>query len=404
MVLFIVGAIVGLGLLLFLLIKFIDGNQGYWTKENVHQVHGGSLYGMWDRFLFRILLHENDRLLYNALKKKKTGLKFGGTTLFRHPMLYVLDLDLVKNILVKDFDHFTNRRGIDFGDPEFDKMLFNMVNQEWKDLRATMSPTFTTSKIKRMFGVFNESGEKMVNFLNQEIRKNGPEIDLRSVCGKYTMDVIASAAFGVDSQNFENENSPFASNARKFQDTFGKTLMLKFMLLLLFPGLAKKFQMSIFNKEALGFLGGVIRESIRRRKENGERRNDFLQLMIEAQGETNSEIEHSEDAQDQYDKDAQLDLKKVNKTKLTDELVIAQCNLFFVAGFDTTESLLMWASYELALHPQIQQKLYDDLRSATSNGNKKELTYEGLNQIEYLDMVVSGEIRTLFVPIQLEKI
>jgi len=85
-------------------------------------------------------------------------------------MLFILDLDLIKNVLVKDFDHFMNRRGIEFSDEKFDKMLFNMINQDWKDLRATMSPTFTTSKLKRMFGVFNESAEKMVKFLEKEIK------------------------------------------------------------------------------------------------------------------------------------------------------------------------------------------------------------------------------------------
>jgi len=94
-----------------------------------------------------------------------------------------------------------------------------------------------------------------------------------------------------------------------------------------------------------------------------------------------------------YDRDAQLDLKKVNKAKLTDELLIAQCNLFFVAGFDATETLLMWASYELALQPDLQEKLYDELRLAT-NGNKDELSYDTINRIDYLDMVVSGKCTT----------
>lgn len=182
----ILGTVVGIILLGLLILKYIDGNKDYWAKQNIYQVDYSQVFKLVDRLLFRIPFQDQDLNLYKAFKKVE-GLKYGGTLLFRHPILYVWDPELIKSILVKDFDHFINRRGIEFSDPKFQEMLFNMVNQEWKDMRTTMTPTFTTSKIKRMFGIFNESSDKMTKFLKKEIDRNGPEIEVRGVCGRYTM-------------------------------------------------------------------------------------------------------------------------------------------------------------------------------------------------------------------------
>jgi len=110
------------------------------------------------------------------------------------------------------------------------------------------------------------------------------------------MDVIASAAFGVDSQNFENINSAFAVNARPLQDNLSKFIMFKFMIMILLPSLAKKMKLALFNAEAMDFLESIVKESIRRRKENGEKRNNFLQLLLEAQDEISGELTQSRDS------------------------------------------------------------------------------------------------------------
>jgi cytochrome P450 family 9 len=67
----------------------------------------------------------------------------------------------------------------------------------------------------------------------------------------------------------------------------------------------------------------------------------------------------------------------------------AQAVLFFLAGFDTTSALLCFAAHQLAVHPDIQSRLQDeiDITLKESEGN---LTYEAVHSMKYLDMVVSG--------------
>lgn len=79
---------------------------------------------------------------------KKKGAKLGGTYLFFHPHYVVTDLDLIKKMLISDFDHFVNRGLFEYkeGRDSMNAHLFNIEDQEWKTLRTKLSPTFTSGK------------------------------------------------------------------------------------------------------------------------------------------------------------------------------------------------------------------------------------------------------------------
>jgi hypothetical protein len=51
---------------------------------------------------------------------------------------------------------------------------------------------------------------------------------------------------------------------------------------------------------------------------------------------------------------------------------------------------MCFALYELAMHPDVQTKLRAEIMQ-NLNKNNGQLTYEGIQEMVYLDMVVSGE-------------
>lgn len=81
--------------------------------------------------------------------------------------------------------------------------------------------------------------------------------------------------------------------------------------------------------------------------------------------------------------------KQVN---LTIKEMAAQSFVFIIAGFETSASVLTSCFYELAINQDIQKKLTDELDSA---GN--DITYDVLQQLPYLEMVVCGKIIYFFM-------
>ena len=72
---------------------------------------------------------------------------------------------------------------------------------------------------------------------------------------------------------------------------------------------------------------------------------------------------------------------------------MAQALTFLLAGFETSASTLSFALYELALHPEIQQNLRAEILQVLSK-HDGQLTYDGIQDMSYLDRVLSGEGRT----------
>jgi len=79
----------------------------------------------------------------------------------RRPGFVVTDPEIVKNILVKDFDKFRNR-------PEFVKLnppLSDGVgfarDDQWRRIRAIITPTFSTSKLKQIAPIVEASVEQL---------------------------------------------------------------------------------------------------------------------------------------------------------------------------------------------------------------------------------------------------
>lgn len=74
--------------------------------------------------------------------------------------------------------------------------------------------------------------------------------------------------------------------------------------------------------------------------------------------------------------------------KWEDDDLTAQAVIFLFAGFDTSSTLMCFMYHELALNPDVQKKLQKEIDEVRNN-NKK-ITYEVIQNMKYLDMVVSG--------------
>lgn len=70
--------------------------------------------------------------------------------------------------------------------------------------------------------------------------------------------------------------------------------------------------------------------------------------------------------------------------------ISSQAVSFFSAGHETTSSTISFALYEMAMNQDVQKCLRDEIRAVISKYGG--ITYEGIKEMTYLEMVFSGKL------------
>jgi len=263
---------------LFYIYWYISKKENYWKERGFHHITSKELGTTILSAFKNTHVTKVDAKVYNILKSKQQS--FAGIMEFTTPVFFVKDLELVRHIFVKDFDHFVDHRG--FGQDYWsEKMLFFMRGDPWKLMRTKMTPTFTTGKIRRMFVIIENCGQRLIVFLQSKIEVNST-VDFIEAYGKYTADVISSAAFGLESGAFREKKSVFEKMGEKLAFTFSVKQIVQPLILLHAPIVAKWMKLTIFDTLACKFFQETIQRAIQHRQSSGQKKEDFLQIMLEA--------------------------------------------------------------------------------------------------------------------------
>nr|AIL94151.1 cytochrome P450 CYP3026A3 [Tigriopus japonicus] len=328
--------------------------------------------------------------------------KFYGNYIFGAPNLMICDPEMAKQIMVKDFDHFVNRQAEDFiklleGGHFVDQVWANQMTalqgDKWKNTRATFTPIFTAGKLKGMIKFMHEVTNDLVKSVDQEA-KTGKAFDLKEKFGKFSMDTIATCAFGVNAKSFEDDKSTFAMNARAvFRNSRWDVLRI---IMALLPGgkeFLNFFGSPINKKHVTLFFYDIIRGTIEHRMKTKTRRNDLVDLMIDAM-KADTPPEEDKDTEGQFDQDAKLNHKVVSK-QMDEITMVATALVILVAGYDTTAQTMAITSYFLARNPDIQEKLYQEIMECVGEikNEKGHPDYNQIQSLPYLDMVLHETLR-----------
>ena len=98
------------------------------------------------------------------------GMPYVGIFFFNQPALLISDLNIVKDILVKDSYEYFMDRIVDMDeniDPMGGKNMFSLKGEKWRFMRSKMTPTFTSVKMKNMLPLVQFCGEQLVSCLDR---------------------------------------------------------------------------------------------------------------------------------------------------------------------------------------------------------------------------------------------
>lgn len=362
--------LVFLSVLVIIFVFYVKRSFAYWKKRGVPYVKPSFPFGNFGNpAIFNV--HAAEKLQKYYCELKSQGHKHGGCYILTSPSYIALDPDLIKNIMQKDFHYFMSR-GVYYNEEQdpLSAHLFAIEGEKWKSIRHKMTPTFTSGKMKMMFQILSDCSQELEKAMKSYCERN-EAVSIKDVLQSFAMDVIGSCAFGLDCNSFNNPDAQFVKMGKRLfihsaRDKFNRIFGFAF------PNIARRLGITVTPKETSEFYLDVVNQTVRYREENKVVRKDFMQILI--------------------------DLKN-NQEALTVNEVAAQAFAFFLAGFETSSTTMTYCLFALSENQDIQERVRDEVRNVLEL-HDGQLTYEGVQEMKYMDQVLEGKGKGILIRIR----
>lgn len=177
---------------------------------------------------------------------------------------------------------------------------------------------------------------------------------------------LGNCAFGVDTDSLQNPEIDFRIYGDRIITPNLRNGMRLAVPLFIPHSILRAFNFRPLDPKASDFYQETVLSTIQYREDNNITRSDFMDLLIKMKNSTNEE------------------------NKLSTNEIIGQCFIFYLAGFETSSTTLTFATFEIAQNQYVQKRVRDEISRVLSKHNN-EVTYEAVQEMEYLDQVVCGK-------------
>ncbi|TNN41244.1 Thromboxane-A synthase [Liparis tanakae] len=257
------------------------------------------------------------------------------------------------------------RQTLRFATKPMTDCLLMLRDEQWKRVRSILTPSFSSAKLKEMVPLINTATDALMRNLNVAA-ESGEAFDIH------------------------------------------KPIVLFFMA---FPFITAPLARLVPNKRRdtmNQFFINSIQKIMKQREEQPaeQRRRDFLQLMLDARtSKEGVSLEHFDAANPAGDPQSEPSAsdpvdrlppqepssRRPKKKMITEDEIVGQAFVFLLAGYETSSSALAFTCYLLAIHPECQSKVQQEVDEFYTKHESPD--YTNVQELKYLDMVLSETLR-----------
>jgi len=302
---------------------------------------------MWNT---RPFLKNRAEFLYNMWER------YGDVSRFRLGPFYVHfvnDPELVQQVLVSKAASFRKTFATRLAGKMLGRGLLVNEGDHHKRQRRLISPSFSRQRIATYAG---EMGAAVEEFRDEWT--DGRQVDMMTEMMRITLIIAGRTLFNVDSK----EDARHITEAMEVFLTLVDRLVNPFMAVL--NNMPTESNRRV--RRARENLDALIYRLINERRASGEDRGDLLSAMLAAQDDDG------------------------DGTGMPDEQIRDEMVTLFIAGHETTANVLTWTWGLLAQHPEVMERLCDEV-DTTLNGRIP--TAEDMPNLEYTRRVVAESMR-----------
>uniref|UniRef100_A0A8C5MUY1 Cytochrome P450 n=1 Tax=Leptobrachium leishanense TaxID=445787 RepID=A0A8C5MUY1_9ANUR len=248
--------------------------------------------------------------------------------------------------------------------------------EKWGQHRRLLTPAFHFDILKNYVKIFSQSADIMHNKW-RKLAANGPiSLDMFEHVSLMTLDSLLKCTFSYDSDCQEKSSDYIAAIYELSYLVVQRNEYLPHHIDFLYKLSAngRRFQKAC--KIVHGFTAGVVQQRKEALKDKG-----LKEWIKSKQGKTKDFI------------DILLLSRDDDGNQLSDEEMRDEVDTFMFEGHDTTASGLSWILYNLARHPEYQEKCRVEIRELIHGRDNEELDWDDLSQLTFTTMCIKESLR-----------
>nr|AIJ00766.1 P450 CYP6 family protein 6 [Plutella xylostella] len=370
-------------IILLLIYYWFERKSNYWKRRHVKYLTPIPFVGNYSAYIFqKKTIGETVRNICQKMPEEPLIGAFYGT----EPVLIVQDPEYIKLVTTTDFYYFNGREVSDHIHKEIlTRNLFFTYGDNWNLFRKNLAPFFSLGNMKNMFPLIKEHSKSLDQLLESETR-TGDLLDARHLMMRYTLDCICSCSLGMDPKALSSTDSdhPFIKVGHMiFLNTISRGIQTVFRAI--WPSIFYALGFKIFPLHITNFFMAIVSKQIHEREGKQSQRHDLIDFVAALKKEnyiTGESIKKYKSSTNN---------EKIHM-KVDDEIIVPQLISIFAAGFETSATTMTMVLFELAKHPDIQQRVLNEV-DKYNNDNNGNIDFDCTKDLPYLDQCIQETLR-----------
>lgn len=273
--------LVSIVLICLLLYFYLLRSKRFFQRYNLKYEIGIPPFGTFVNTIFKneSWMETLRKIYYKYPNEQFIGLcEIGG-----EPSFMISDPEIIHKILVTDFSSFVNRyyEVNDRTDPLIGHELTNLKTNDWRRVRNTLTPLFTSHKFKEiLLPSLIETKLNLLNYLTENLNKNKTiVINVKELSTRSGIESYSLAALGVKFDSLRNNDEGFYNFLDSFLNYIDKS-GIEYFSILKFPNLMKNIlKRTLVKKTDNTYFKDILINIADSRNGKNFKRNDYLQMI-----------------------------------------------------------------------------------------------------------------------------
>lgn len=272
--------------------------------------------------------------------------------------------------------------------------LLTSAGPKWKSRRRMLTPAFHFKILEDFVAPMNKMARRTAAQIDDQFKE--PWIDMVPMAAACALDVLLDTIMGVSNSKIDNECQRYVKNVKSVAKQTVKRSQAPWLAL---DCLYYRTEDGRLYQKNVSQIHAFTKKVISKRRD---------EIMNEINSE-NKEKEASPSLEDDFHLttraskrltfiDILLRYSIQVDSSLTDNDIREEVDTFMFEGHDTTAMGIAWSLYMIALHPDVQAKIQEELDCVLQSDLDADITLEDLKELKYFDRVLK-EIQRLYPPV-----